>query len=131
MCTSFKIKLKEAISTLKKKFAQVNLLTISLKNPDLDKKFVEQDRHLLQERAKVHLVFNLFLVLISPGYFFSSFETFTYILGLGLGTMLSVGICLGLSRFRLAAIECVLILTPMARALVKFITHNIAEKRFI
>jgi hypothetical protein len=75
------------------------------------------------------LVFNLFLLIISPGYLFSSFENFTYILGLALATMASVGICLGLSRFRLAAIECVLIITPMARALVKFVIHKIAEKR--
>jgi len=118
--------IKNAIDVLKKKIkaAQVNYFTIALKNPELDKEFVEQDRRLVKERAKVHLIFAVFLLLLSPFYISSGLQTFTYILGLAMATIISVGVCLFTSRFRLAAIEFILILTPTTRAIVKFITHK-------
>ena len=88
--------------------SHINPVTLTFKDPELTKKFVEQDRLICVGRAKCYFIWNLFMLVLSPVflpdnkanmYMHASFSVITLVVVIG---------CLAAAHFRLAAIELIL-----------------------
>ena len=100
---------------------KISYATLTLKDSELNKKFVEQDRLVCRDRAKVYLLFHILLLALSPAFLAESKSTFILFAGLTSMTILCLGCCLLASRFRLVCLEFLLPLCLLARYATKMI----------
>lgn len=91
---------------------------LRFKDDDLNKKFVEQHRRVVYERAKLYIVYFIFLLVITPLYFpLFGKETMTVMFSIGAATMVGISIPTIIARFRVAATEFIMIGTTVMRGL--------------
>ena len=129
MNRSVRARLSECCKT--NKTSPVNTLTLRLKDPELDKKYTQQDRLVCFERAKIYMSYLMCLLPLSLAFLASHKITFYFYAGETLVTILLVAGCLFASKFRIVAIEFILPLGVLVRALVKYFVEQKAAKDMI
>ena len=102
-----------------KKTSPISFWKLKLNDPELHKKYTEQDKLVCVDRAKPYLVYLLCLLPISTALIASHAITFSFYAGEVFATILLVAGCLFASRFRPVAIDCILPLGVVVRAAVK------------
>jgi hypothetical protein len=96
----------------------IRYTTLSLKDGELNKKFVEQHRKVVYERAKMYICYIIFMLTFLPLYrIIYGKESVKLVATCGIATFLGIGVPLVMARFRLIATELILISTVVCRGL--------------
>lgn len=91
---------------------------MKVKDDALNKKYIEQNREVVYQRAKFNIAYVFGLLLISPLYLLVDFPTFFAVTLVWAATFLSLAIVTFISKFRRFGTEFVLTANIIARGLV-------------
>ena len=121
---------KERFTACCSKFKEspINALSLTFKDPEVNRRFVEQDRLVVVDRAKMFLAYNVFLLLLSPALLVYDKLTFAYVCALLLSTCICTTACLIAAKFRLIAIEFVLPVNGLGRIIVKMVILQMIDR---
>ena len=109
-------KLKEQLKLFQQ--SKINYFTMRIKDSEQDKKYTEQNREVVYQRAKFNLAYLGVLLLFSPLYLLVDRPSFFAVILIWLATFLILGITTTISKFRRVGTELILPMNILVRGLV-------------